>query len=52
MFTNEKIEGSKISEVPSSIDNNDDNEFKGFTYVTNSVSIELAEMKQTEEEDN
>ena len=52
MFTDEKIEGSKISEVPSSIDNNDDNEFKGFTYVTNSVSIKLAEMKQTEEEDN
>ena len=46
MFTNEKIEGSKVSEVPSSIANS---EYKGFTFVTNSVSNELIEMKKTEE---
>ena len=46
MFTDEKIEGSKVSEVPSSIANS---EFKGFTYVTNSVSTELMDMKKTEE---
>jgi serine/threonine protein kinase len=46
MFTDEKIEGSKVSEVPSSIDNT---EYKGFTFVTNSVSMELMEMKKAEE---
>ena len=46
MFTNEKIE-SKVSEPPSSIENSD---FKGFTYVTKSVSTELAEMKKSEED--
>ena len=45
MFTNEKIE-SKVSEPPSSIENSD---FKGFTYVTKSVSTELMDMKKTEE---
>ena len=47
MFTNEKIEGSKVSEVPSSIAGS--SEYKGFTYVTNSVSTELMDMKKTEE---
>ena len=47
MFTDEKIEGSKVSEVPSSIANS---EYKGFTFVTNSVSTELMEMKSTEEQ--
>jgi serum/glucocorticoid-regulated kinase 2 len=46
MFTDEKIDGSKVSEVPSSIDNS---EYKGFTFVTNSVTMELMEMKKTEE---
>ena len=47
MFTNEKIEGSKVAESPSSIENSD---FKGFTYVTKSVSTELAEIKKSEED--
>ena len=46
MFTEEKIEGSKVSEVPSSIANSD---YKGFTFVTESVSTELMDMKKTEE---
>jgi serine/threonine protein kinase len=46
MFTEEKIEGSKVSEVPSSIANSD---YKGFTFVTNSVTTELMDMKKTEE---
>ena len=46
IFTDEKIEGSKVSEVPSSIAGS---EYKGFTYVTNSVSTELMDMKKTEE---
>ena len=46
MFTNEKIEESKVSEVPSSIENNN---YKGFTYVTNSVGTQLMEMKKNEE---
>ena len=46
MFTEEKIEGSKVSEVPSSIANSD---YKGFTFVTNSVYTELKKMKKTEE---
>ena len=46
IFTDEKIEGSKVSEVPSSIAGSD---YKGFTYVTNSVSTELMDMKKTEE---
>ena len=47
MFTNEKIEGSKVAEAPPSIENSD---FKGFTYVTKSVTTELAEMKKNEED--
>ena len=43
MFTDEKIEGSKVSEVPSSIANR---EYKGFIFVTNSVTNELKEMKK------
>ena len=39
MFTNEKIEGSKVSEAPSSIVPS--NDFKGFTYVTDSAKVEL-----------
>ena len=46
MFTDEKIEGSKVSEVPSSIANS---EYKGFTFITDSVSTELMGMKKTEE---
>ena len=46
MFTDEKIEGSKVSEVPSSIANS---EYKGFTFVTDSVSNELMEMKKTDQ---
>ena len=46
MFTEEKIEGSKVSEVPSSIANSD---YKGFTFVTNSASNELMDMKKTDE---
>ena len=46
MFTNEKIEGSKVSEVPSSIANS---EYKGFTFITDSVSKELMGMKKIEE---
>ena len=46
MFTDEKIEGSKESEVRSSIENID---YQGFTYVTNSVGIELMEMQKNEE---
>ena len=45
MFTEEKID-SKSSEEPSNASNN---EYKGFTYVTNSVSTELMEMKSSEE---
>ena len=46
MFTEEKIEGSKVSEVPSSVAGS---EYTGFTYVTNSVSTELMDMRKTEE---
>ena len=46
MFTEEKIDGNKMAEVPSSVANS---EYKGFTYVTNSVSTELMDMKKTEE---
>ena len=46
MFTNEKIEGSKVSEAPASIANS---EYKGFTYVTESVSTELMDMRKAEE---
>ncbi len=48
MFTNEKIEGSNVSEVPSTL-SSQANDYKGFTYVTNSVTTELMEMKKTEE---
>jgi len=46
MFTDEKIEGSKANEVTSTVDNGD---YNGFTYVTNSVSTELMDMKISEE---
>ena len=46
MFTDEKIEGSKVSEVPSSIANS---EYKGFTFVTNSFTNELMEIKKTDQ---
>ena len=46
MFTEEKIEGSKVSEVPSSVAGS---EYKGFTYVTNSVSTELMDMRKNEQ---
>ena len=49
MFTEEKIEGSNVSEVPSSTILSQTNDYKGFTYVTNSVSTELMTMKKTEE---
>ena len=48
MFTEEKIEGSNVSEVPSTLVSQA-NDYKGFTYVTNSVSIELIDKKKTEE---
>ena len=48
MFTDEKIEGSNVSEVPSTI-TSQGNDYKGFTYVTNSVTTELMDMKKTEE---
>ena len=46
MFTEEKIEGSKISEVPSSVAGS---EYKGFINVTNSVSTELMDMRKADE---
>ena len=49
MFTEEKIEGSNVSEIPSSTMMSQTNDYKGFTYVTNSVSNELMSMKKTEE---
>ena len=49
MFTDEKIEGSNVSEIPSSTMMSQTNDYKGFTYVTNSVSTELMTMKKTEE---
>jgi serine/threonine protein kinase len=48
MFTDEKIEGSNVSEVPSTLVSQA-NDYKGFTYVTNSVSTELMDMKKAEE---
>ena len=47
MFTNENIEGSKVSEAPSSIVPS--SEFKGFTYVTDSAKVELLDVNKTEE---
>ena len=47
MFTNENIEGSKVSEAPSSIVPS--SEFKGFTYVTDSAKVELLDVQKTEE---
>ena len=44
MFTEEKIDGNKVAEVPASVAGS---EYKGFTYVTNSVSTELIDMKAT-----
>ena len=43
MFTNEKIEESEVSGIPESIVGS---EYKGFTYVTDSVSTELMDMKK------
>ena len=48
MFTNEKIEGSNVSEVPSTL-LSQANDYKGFTYVTNSVTTELMEIKKSED---
>ena len=48
MFTNEKIEGSNVSEVPSTLVSQA-NDYKGFTYVTNSVTTELMEIKKSED---
>jgi len=48
MFTDEKIEGSNVSEVPSTI-MSQTNDYKGFTYVTNSVTTELMDMRKVEE---
>ncbi len=47
MFTNEAIEGSKVSEAPSSIVPS--NDFKGFTYVTDSAKVELMDVNKTDE---
>ena len=47
MFTSEKIEGSKVSEAPSSIVPS--NDFKGFTYVTDSAKVELMESTKVDE---
>ncbi len=47
MFTNEQIEGSKVSEAPSSIVPS--NDFKGFTYVTDSAKVELMESTKVDE---
>ena len=48
MFTDEKIEGSNVSEVPSTM-MSQTNDYKGFTYVTNSVTTELMDMRKVEE---
>ena len=50
MFTNEKVEGSKVSEAPSSIVPS--NDFKGFTYVTDSAKAELLDVSNKNEENN
>ena len=47
MFTDERIEGSKVSEAPSSIVPSSD--FKGFTYVTESAKIELMDTSKTDD---
>ena len=49
MFTDEKIDGSNVSEIPSSTMMSQTNDYKGFTYVTNSVSNELMNMKKIED---
>ena len=46
MFTDEKIEGSKVSEIPESVTGS---EYKGFTYVTDSVTTELMDIKKNDE---
>ena len=48
MFTEEKIEGSNISEVPSTLISQT-GDYKGFTYVTDSVVTELVDMKKIED---
>ena len=48
IFTEEKIEGSKVSEAPSSIVPSSD--FKGFTYVTDSAKVELIDVNNKNEE--
>lgn len=50
MFTNENIEGSKVSEAPSSIVPS--SEFKGFTYVTDSAKVELLDVNTKNDENN
>ena len=47
MFTNENIEGSKVSEAPSSIVPS--NDFKGFTYVTDSAKVELMDVNKADD---
>ena len=47
IFTDEKVEGSKVSEAPSSIA--PCNDFKGFTYVTDSAKEELLDIKKDDE---
>ena len=47
IFTNEKIEGSKVSEAPSSLVPS--NEFRGFTYVTDSAKVELLDVNKTDD---
>ena len=46
MFTDEKIDGSKVSEIPESVAGS---EYKGFTYVTDSVTTELMDIKKADE---
>jgi serine/threonine protein kinase len=47
MFTNENIEGSRVSEAPSSIVPS--NDFKGFTYVTDSAKVELMDVNKADD---
>ena len=47
MFTNENIEGSRVSEAPSSIVPS--NDFKGFTYVTDSAKVELLDVNKADD---
>ena len=47
LFTDETIEGSKVSEAPSSIVPS--NDFKGFTYVTESAKVELIDVNNPQD---